>query len=79
MAYRKRIDGNEYKFQRSGLFGTGTRIKIYLNGTLIEDDEFEELFPGGEASLLTGDCKDYFEGMCNIWANNDNFQRKLRH
>lgn len=77
MAYKTRIDGNEYKFQRSGLFGTGTRIKVYLNGNLIEDEEFEDLMPTGEASLLSGDSKDYFETMCNIWANADNTRRKL--
>lgn len=76
MAYIKRINGNEYKFVRSGFFGTGTYIKIYLNGRLIDEMEFEDMNGGAtDASLLTE--SGYFESMCNIWADGDNFRRRV--
>lgn len=73
MAYRTRVDGNEYKFVRSGLFGTGTYVKIYLNGRLIDEMEFEDM--GGDPSLLTE--SGYFETMCRFWAGTDNTNRRV--
>lgn len=64
MAYKTMIGNTDYKFERSGFFGTGTDIKIYRNGVLYKECSFSDI--NGENSLINEGK--YFENICEMWA-----------
>ena len=64
MAYKIRVQNSDYKFERSGFFGTGTDLKIYRNGVLYKECNFSDI--NGDNSLINEG--NYFKNMCEMWA-----------
>lgn len=62
MEYTKKFPNGRFRFERSGIFGRGDWVYVYMNGEKV--DEFE-LSESDKEMIKTSES--HFAFLCSIW------------